>query len=171
MNTDDPWPDHEVAWWQVLKIQTKLHQWSIDDPHRRFDDLYNLVYDPAVLAEAWHRVKGNRGARSAGVDGQTAHYISIVRGEEDFLSELRADLKARTFVPQPVRERMIPKSGGKLRGLGIATVRDRVVQAALKLVLEPIFEADFSPVQLRVPPQAPSPRRHCRDPLLHVPFL
>ena len=123
------------------------------------------------MAEAWHRVKGNRGARSAGVDGQTAHYISIVRGEEDFLSELRADLKARTFVPQPVRERMIPKSGGKLRGLGIATVRDRVVQAALKLVLEPIFEAHFSPVQLRVPPQAPSPRRHCRDPLLHVPFL
>jgi len=56
VNTDDLWPDHEVAWWQVLKIQTKLHQWSIDDPRRRFCDLYNLVYDPDVLAEAWHEI-------------------------------------------------------------------------------------------------------------------
>ena len=166
MNTDDLWPDHEVAWWQVLKIQTKLHQWSIDDPRRRFCDLYNLVYDPAVLAEAWHRVKGNRGARSAGVDGQTAHYISVVRGEEEFLTELRADLKARTFVPQPVRERMIPKAGGKLRRLGIATVRDRVVQAALKLVLEPIFEADFQPCSYGF-----RPKRRAQDAIAEIHFL
>ena len=138
MNTDEPWPDADTAWWRVLKIQTKLHQWAIDDPDRRFDDLYNLVYDPAVLVDAWHRVKGNRGARSAGVDGQTAFYISVVRGEEGFLAELRAELKAGTFAPLPVRERMIPKSGGKLRRLGIATVRDRVVQAALKTVLEAV---------------------------------
>jgi RNA-directed DNA polymerase len=166
VNTDDLWPDHEVAWWQVLKIQTKLHQWSIDDPRRRFCDLYNLVYDPAVLAEAWHRVKGNRGARSAGVDGQTAHYISVVRGEEEFLTELRADLKARTFVPQPVRERMIPKAGGKLRRLGIATVRDRVVQAALKLVLEPIFEADFQPCSYGF-----RPKRRAQDAIAEIHFL
>src|SRR5690606_2528786 len=101
--------------------------------------------DPAVLADAWHRVRGNRGARSAGVDGRTASSISAMRGEEKFLSGLRADLKARTFVPLPVRERMIPKPGGKRRRLGIPTVRDRVVQAALKTVLEPIFEADFQP--------------------------
>jgi len=166
VNTDDLWPDHEVAWWQVLKIQTKLHQWSIDDPRRRFCDLYNLVCDPAVLAEAWHRVKGNRGARSAGVDGQTAHYISVVRGEEEFLTELRADLKARTFVPQPVRERMIPKAGGKLRRLGIATVRDRVVQAALKLVLEPIFEADFQPCSYGF-----RPKRRAQDAIAEIHFL
>jgi len=76
------------------------------------------------------------------VDGETAHYVTAVRGEQVFLSELRAELKARSFHPLPVRERMIPKRGGKQRRLGIATVRDRVVQAALKLVLEPILEAD-----------------------------
>ncbi len=64
---------------------------------------------------------------------------------EPFLAEIRNDLKTRQFCPLPVRERMIPKAGGKLRRLGIATVRDRVVQAALKLVLEPVFEADFLP--------------------------
>ena len=58
MNTDDLLPDADMAWLQVLKIQTKLHQWATDDPDRRFDDLYNLVYDPAVLVDAWERVKG-----------------------------------------------------------------------------------------------------------------
>jgi RNA-directed DNA polymerase len=145
VNTDAPWPGADEARARVLRIQTKLHQWATDDSNCRFDDLYNLVCDPAVLVDAWRRVRGNRGARSAGVDGRTALYISAVRGEEDFLSELRADLKARRFVPLPVRERMIPKLGGKRRRLGIPTVRDRVVQAALKTVLEPIFEADFQP--------------------------
>jgi RNA-directed DNA polymerase len=145
VNTDAPFPEADEAWWRVQKIQTKLHQWAIDDPDRRFCDLWNLVYDPDVLADAWHRVRSNRGARSAGVDGITAHYISVVRGEQAFLSELRDDLKARRFQPVPVREVMIPKTGGKRRRLGIATVRDRVVQAALKTVLEPIFEADFHP--------------------------
>src|SRR5919106_2184390 len=113
VNTDDPWPDADAAWQRVLKIQTKLHRWATDDPDRRFDDLYNLVYDPAFLVVAWRRVRGNKGARTAGVDGQTAHYVEAVRGEQAFLSELRADLKARTFRPLPVRERFIPKPGGK----------------------------------------------------------
>lgn len=142
MNTDALWPDSDTAWARVLKIQTKLHQWAIDDPDRRFDDLYNLVTDPAVLIMAWERVRGNRGARTAGVDGVKPR--SIVFGAEEFLSRLRGDLKARTFTPQPVRERLIPKKGG-FRGLGIPTARDRTVQAALKLVLEPILEADFKP--------------------------
>jgi RNA-directed DNA polymerase len=145
VNTGVLWPGPEAAWQQVLRIQTKLHRWASDDPDRRFDDLYNLVYDPAVLVHAWQRVKGNRGARSAGVDGQTAYYIKAVRGEQAFLSELQAALKARRFQPVAVREVMIPKPGGKRRRLGIATVADRVVQAALKTVLEPIFEADFQP--------------------------
>lgn len=145
MNTVAPWPTAEQAEARVLEIQAKLHRWSADDPERRFDDLANLVCDPAFLIEAWRRVKGNRGARTAGVDRVTAHYILAERGEETFLSDLRADLKARTFRPKPVRERMIPKLGGKRRRLGIPTVRDRVVQAALKLVLEPIFEAGFMP--------------------------
>ena len=78
-------------------------------------------------------MRGNKGARTAGVDGETAHYIEAVRGVEEFLTELRADLKARTFAPLPARRRAIPKPGGKVRYLGIATVPAycRVVQHAV----------------------------------------
>jgi RNA-directed DNA polymerase len=107
------------------------------------------------------------GARTAGVDGQTAAYIEWVRGEAAFLAELRADLKARRFAPLPVRERMIPKPGGrKRRRLGIPTVRDRVVQAALKLVLEPIFEADFQPCSYGF-----RPGRRAQDALAEIHLL
>ena len=135
-----------VAERRVLEIQTKLHRWASDDPHRRFDDLFNLVADPGFLLVAWDRVRGNKGARTAGVDGQTAYYVEAEVGVEVFLDRLRAEMKDRSFRPLPVRERMIPKPGTtKRRRLGISTVRDRVVQASLKLVLEPIFEADFLP--------------------------
>src|SRR4051812_36006641 len=130
---------------RVREIQTKLHRWARDDPHRRFDDLFNLVADPAFLLVAWDRVRGNKGARTAGVDGKTVSYVQTERGVEGFLDELRSQLRDRSFRPLPVRERMIPKAGGKWRRLGIAAVRDRVAQASLKLVLEPIFEADFLP--------------------------
>lgn len=143
MNTDAPWPTLDEARARVLGIQTKLHRWAADSPDRRFCDLFNLVADPAFLTVAWDRVRGNRGARSAGVDGVTPR--SIVVGEEAFLRRLRDDLKARRFEPLPVRQRMIPKANGKLRTLGIPTARDRVVQASVKLVLEPIFETDFHP--------------------------
>jgi len=143
VNTDAPWPTLIEAEARVLGIQTKLHQWATDDPDRRFDDLFNLVADPAFLTVAWDRVRGNRGARSAGVDGVKPN--SIVFGTV-LCEGLRAELKACSFSPMPVRERLIPKAGGKVRRLGIATARDRVVQASLKLVLEPIFEADFKPV-------------------------
>ncbi len=146
MNTGEPeLPGLYSAERRVLEIQAKLHRWAGDDPRRRFDDLFNLVADPAFLLVAWDRVRGNKGARTAGVDGETARYIEAERGVEGFLEELRADLKARTFQPLPVRQRAIPKAGGKVRYLGIATIRDRVAQASLKLVLEPIFEVDFLP--------------------------
>jgi RNA-directed DNA polymerase len=130
---------------RVLGIQTKLHRWARDDPHRRFDDLFNLVADPAFLLVAWDRVRGNKGAKTAGVDGATALSVVLRVGVEEFLDGLRNALRDRSFRPLPVRERMIPKAGGKLRRLGIPTIADRVVQASLKLVLEPIFEADFLP--------------------------
>ena len=145
MNTDELEAAVFTAERRVLEIQTKLHRWASGDPHRRFDDLFNLVADPAFLLVAWGRVRSNKGARTAGVDGQTARYIEVVRGLDEFLAELRGDLKARRFQPLPARRRAIPKAGGKVRYLGIATVRDRVAQASLKLVLEPIFEADFRP--------------------------
>jgi RNA-directed DNA polymerase len=92
-----------VAERRVLEIQTKLHRWAGDDPHRRFDDLFNLVADPAFLLVAWDRVRNNRGARTAGVDGETAYYVETVRGLDSFLGELRGELKARTFQPPSTR--------------------------------------------------------------------
>jgi hypothetical protein len=135
VNTGAPWPIAEEAEARVLRMQTKLHQWAVVDHDRRFDELFNLVADPATLLVAWRRVRGNQGSRTARIDGVKPRDVDDVAG---FLAELRDDLKARRFTPQPARERMIPKAGGKLRRLGIATARDRTVQAALKLVLEPI---------------------------------
>ena len=168
MKTGAPWPtlSTDEAEARVLGIQTKLHQWATGDPARRFQELYNLICDPAFLLVAWRRVRGNKGARTAGADGQTARYIERERGEEAFLADVRAELKARRFTPLPVRERQIPKPGGKLRRLGIATIQDRVVQAALKLVLEPIFEADFVPCS-----DGFRPNRRAQDAIEEVRYL
>jgi RNA-directed DNA polymerase len=144
-NGDTPWPSVDDAKQRVLCIQRKLHRWSKVDRERRFDDLYNLVCDRATLVVAWERVRSNRGSRTAGVDGFTGWHIEHRLGVTRFLDELRSALKARTYEPTPVRERGIPKRGGKVRYLGIPTIRDRVVQMALKLVLEPVFEVDFYP--------------------------
>ncbi len=170
MNTGAPDLDLAEARARVLGIQTKLHQWAtddprrrFDDPRRRFDDLFNLVADPAFLLLAWHRVRGNKGARSAGVDGQTARAIEAGRGVAALLADLRGDLKAGRFAPLPVREAMIPKSGGRLRRLGIPATRDRIVQAAMLLVLEPIFEADFRPCSYGF-----RPRRRAHDAIAEI---
>jgi RNA-directed DNA polymerase len=105
VKTDDPQLELERAERRVLEIQTKLHRWAGDDPHHRFDDLFNLVADPAFLVVAWDRVRGNRGARTAGVDGHTAASIAAWQGVEGFLDGLRSQLKARSFRPLPVRDR------------------------------------------------------------------
>jgi RNA-directed DNA polymerase len=117
VNTDEFEHARYEAYRRVLKIQTKLHRWARDDPHRRFDDLFNLVVDPAFLLVAWDRVSGNKGAATAGVDGRTARSIAALQGVEEFLDELRSSVKGRSFRPLPVRERMIPKANGKLRRL------------------------------------------------------
>ena len=139
----DGWPGEGRAYLTVRRMQTKLHDWAVKDHGRRFDDLWNLVCDPAFLTMAWERVAGNKGSKTPGVDRATVARIRSGSGVEMFLRDLRVTLKAREFRPVPVREVMIPKASGKLRKLGIPTVADRVVQASLKLVLEPIFEADF----------------------------
>ncbi len=164
MNIGAPWPSLIEAELRVLAMQTKLHQWATSDPGRQFDDLFNLVYDPAFLVVAWSRVRGNKGARTAGIDGVTPR--SIVFGAGEFLDGLRDDLKARRFHPVPVRQKTIPKAGGKVRKLGIPTVADRVVQAALKLVLEPIFEADFKPCSYGF-----RPKRRAQDAIAEIHFL
>jgi len=164
VNIGAPWPDLDEAEHRVLGMQTKLHQWAKADPGRRFDDLANLVYDPAFLVVAWARVRGNKGARTAGVDGVAPR--SIVFGVEVLLDRLREDLKAGRFVPQRVREKAIPKASGKVRRLGIPTTADRVVQASLKLVLEPIFEADFMPCSYGF-----RPRRRAQDAIAEIHYL
>ena len=164
MNIGAPWPDLYEAERRVLAMQSKLHQWAATDPGCRFDDLANLVYDPAFLVVAWARVRGNKGARTAGVDGVKPY--SIVFGAGALLGRLRDDLKAGRFTPQRVREKTIPKANGKVRSLGIPTTADRVVQASLKLVLEPIFEADFKPCSYGF-----RPRRRAQDAIAEIHFL
>ncbi len=153
---------------RVSEMQAKLHRWAAADPGRRFDDLFNLVYDPATLIVAFDRVAGNRGANTAGVDGLTVAAVTAYLGVPGFLDDLHARLKAGSFRPLPVREKTIPKPGGsgKVRRLGIPVIADRVVQAALKLVLEPIFEADFKPVSYGF-----RPKRRAQDAIAEIHFF
>ena len=139
------WPDPDTASVAVRRMQIKLHRWAGEEKSRRFGDLFNLVYDPAFLVQAWERVSGNKGARTAGVDKATVAWIETRVGVGAFLGHIRDSLKSGEFRPVEVRQVMVPKKSGKLRKLGIPTVVDRVVQASLKAVLEPIFEADFLP--------------------------
>ena len=139
------WPGPDSAYFAVRRMQTKLHRWAGADSSRRFGDLFNLVYDPAFLMHAWERVSTNKGARSAGIDQVTAAWVESRIGVRAFLGNIREALKSGEFTPVEVRQVMIPKANGKFRRLGIATIADRVVQASLKAVLEPIFEADFLP--------------------------
>ncbi|MFB7601192.1 group II intron reverse transcriptase/maturase [Streptomyces sp. NPDC056160] len=143
-----------------------MHQWARADAARRFDDLYNLVCDPGFLIDAWNRVAGNAGAKTAGIDGLTVAAIESGPGVQPFLMEIRDELKARTYRPAPVRRTQIPKSNGKMRDLGIPTVKDRVVQAALKAVLEPVFEADFLPVSYGF-----RPGRRAHDAIAEIVYL
>jgi RNA-directed DNA polymerase len=125
---------------KVRRLQIQLWVCAKQSRTRRFHALYDRIYRSDVLWEAWRRVRGNGGA--AGVDRETIQAIEQ-RGAEEFVREIQAALQAGKYRPSPVKRRWIPKADGKQRPLGIPTVRDRVVQMAAKLVIEPIFEADF----------------------------
>jgi group II intron reverse transcriptase/maturase len=127
---------------KVRQLQRLLWAAAKRAPGRRFHALYDRIGRDDVLLEAWRRVRKNRGA--AGVDAQTIADVEEY-GVERFLEELGAVLRAGKYRPSAVRRVYIPKADGKRRPLGIPTIRDRVVQMAAKLVLEPIFEADFHP--------------------------
>ena len=165
MNTGEPLPGFYSAERRVLRMQAKLHLWAVRDPGRVFEDLHNLVCHPDFLAVAWERVRGNKGARTAGVDRVIPASISGEADVAEFLAEARKLVKSGTFTPLPVRERLIPKPGqpGRYRRLGIPAVMDRLVQASLKLVLEPIFEADFKPVSYGF-----RPRRRAQDAIAEI---
>ncbi|WP_211264375.1 group II intron reverse transcriptase/maturase [Streptosporangium amethystogenes] len=160
------WPDPDSAYLAVRRMQIKLHRWAGEDSSRRFGDLFNLVYDPAFLVHAWERVASNAGARTPGIDRVTVAHIETRIGVEAFLDGIRNALKSGEFEPVEVRQVMIPKTSGKLRKLGIPTVADRVVQASLKAVLEPIFEADFLPCSYGF-----HPNRRAHDAIAEIHFL
>src|SRR3954452_23220570 len=125
---------------KIRMLQRKLYQKAKEGPNYRFYLLYDKMYREEILAHAYALVKSNQGA--PGVDGQTFREIETL-GLEGWLSGIRNDLRVKTYQPQAVRRVMIPKPGGGESPLGIPTIRDRVVQTAAKLLLEPIFEADF----------------------------
>jgi group II intron reverse transcriptase/maturase len=127
---------------KVQQLQRRLWAAAKRAPGRRFHALYDHISRRDVLLEAWRRVRRNRGA--AGIDGQSIRDVEE-RGVDIFLEEIGAAFRAGTYRPSVVRRRYIPKADGRKRPLGIPTVRDRVAQMAAKLVLEPIFEADFLP--------------------------
>ena len=126
----------------IRKLQRKLYLKAKDEPAFRFYLLYDKICREDILRHAYDLARANKGA--PGVDGVTFAMIEAV-GREEWLAAIRKDLVAKTYRPQPVRRVMIPKPGGGERPLGIPTIRDRVVQTAAKLVLEPIFEADLDP--------------------------
>jgi RNA-directed DNA polymerase len=130
----------EATGGDVRELQRKLWVAAKRSPGRRFHALFDRVFRSDVLKEAWRRVQKNKGA--AGVDSQTLAAVKDY-GSERLLAELQRDLRKGSYRPQPVRQVLIPKPKGGVRPLGIPTVKDRIAQQAARMVLEPIFEADF----------------------------
>jgi RNA-directed DNA polymerase len=135
--------DGKPSYAKVRQLQRRLWTAAKQSEDRRFHALYDRVYRGDVLWAAWDRVRRNKGA--AGVDRVTLAFVQEEYGVVRMLGELQADLRAGVYRPAPARRVDIPKPDGGKRPLGIPVVRDRVAQQAAKIVLEPIFEADFHP--------------------------
>jgi len=156
-------PQTERSW--LLNVQAKLYQWSKAHPDAPYRELWNWITDPRNLGCAWRKVAANRGRRTPGIDGMTVNGIRRKYGVQAFLGGIREELRDSSYRPSPSRRKMIPKRGkpGKFRPLGIPTVRDRVVQCAIKQILEPIFEAGFWHVSYGF-----RPGRGCHGALEHI---
>ena len=133
------------------QLQRKLYQAAKRSRNRRFHALYDRIFRPDMLWRAWREVRANGG--SAGIDEVQRDDVER-QGVTTFLQALEQDLRAGSYRPQPVRRVYIPKPDGRQRPLGIPTVRDRVVQQACKIVIEPLFEANFQDTSVRFSPEA-----------------
>lgn len=127
----------------IIKTQRSLAIKAEHNPTHQFDHLFRLICREEWIQAALLAVLSNKGAKTAGVDGVTKKALSSQTAQAEFVEELRAELRLKRYRPMPVRRVYIPKSNGKQRPLGIATLKDRVVQMLLKMVLEPIYESDF----------------------------
>src|SRR4051794_12309463 len=127
---------------KIRELQIKLYRKAKNEPEYRFYLLYDKIYREDILSHAYELARANKGA--PGVDGQTFEAIESA-GLERWLNGIREELRNKTYRPQPVRRVKIPKPGGGERPLGIPCIRDRVVQTAAKLVIDPIFEAELEP--------------------------
>ncbi len=127
---------------KIRELQTKLYCKAKNEPEYRFYMLYDKIYREDILLHAYELARANKGA--PGMDGQSFEQIES-SGVEKWLTGIREELRNKTYQPQPVRRVMIPKPGGGERPLGIPTIRDRVIQTAVKQLIEPIFEADLEP--------------------------
>jgi len=134
-------PDPKLEEVKVNRLRFKLGNKAKQEPKFRFYTLYQHIYRMDVLRLAWKQVRENKGC--PGIDGVRIDSFKTDEEVETFLLDIQESLKERTYRPQPVKRVYIPKPNGKLRPLGIPTIRDRVVQQATKLILEPIFESDF----------------------------
>lgn len=125
---------------KVRELQRKLYLSAKTNKKRKFHSLYDKVYREDILLKAWKQVKANKG--SGGIDDM--HIDDVIKyGENKFLKEIQQKLIENNYHPKPVKRVFIPKKGGKKRPLGIPIIKDRVVQMATKIVIEPVFEADF----------------------------
>ena len=153
----------DQAW--LLGVQRKLYQWSQAHPEDAYRDLWNWITDIRNLRCAWWRVSRNKGKRTPGIDGQTVGSIRRDMGERAYLEDLRQTLRQGAFRPRPCRRKLIAKPGkpGQFRALGIPTITDRVVQSAVKQLLEPLLEARFWHVSYGF-----RPGRGCHGALEHI---
>lgn len=157
--------DHQHLDSWVLNVQRKLYQWSRAHPDEPYRDLWNWVTDSRNLWHAWYTIARNKGHRTPGIDGLTVGRIRHEQGALQFLEDLREELRNGRYQPSACRRKWIPKPGqpGKFRPLGIPTVKDRVVQCAIKQLLEPIVEARSRHVSYGF-----RPGRGCHGALEHI---
>lgn len=157
--------DYQADYAWVLSVQRKLYQWSKTNPEEPYRELWNWITDLRNLRCAWVRVAKNKGKRTPGIDGETVGSTTRNIGINSFLVKLQTGLKEGTYQPSPCRRKLIPKTGkpGKFRPLGIPTIADRVVQSAVKQVLEPLLEARFEHVSYGF-----RPGKGCHGALEHI---